>query len=79
MKGLEKAVWWTEYVLRHGTQHLRSPSADIPLYQYYFLDVIAVLAICAYVMYKLTKYLFLSLVNVVRKLFNCFIVKKKKE
>ncbi|KAK9881632.1 hypothetical protein WA026_017156 [Henosepilachna vigintioctopunctata] len=42
MRPLEKAVWWIEYVLRHKTtEHLRSPSADIPLYQYFFLDILA--------------------------------------
>ncbi|XP_045475114.1 UDP-glycosyltransferase UGT4-like isoform X3 [Harmonia axyridis] len=79
MKGLEKAVWWTEYVLRHGTQHLRSPSADIPLYQYYFLDVIAVVSVCAYVFYKLMKSLILTLVLILRKLYNFFIVKRKRD
>ncbi|KAF5302519.1 hypothetical protein FQR65_LT00891 [Abscondita terminalis] len=45
MTGLEKAIWWTEYVIRHnGTKHLRSPVLDIPFYQYYFLDVIAIFA-----------------------------------
>ncbi|KAF5287797.1 hypothetical protein FQA39_LY15733 [Lamprigera yunnana] len=40
---LEKAVWWTEYVIRHkGAKHLRSPLLDIPTYQYYLLDVMAV-------------------------------------
>ncbi|KAJ3641639.1 hypothetical protein Zmor_028135 [Zophobas morio] len=29
MTGLEKVVWWTEYVVRHkGTKHLRSPTVD---------------------------------------------------
>lgn len=37
---LEKAVWWIEYVLRHnGAKHLRYGSLDMPLYQYYMLDV----------------------------------------
>ncbi|XP_018561528.1 UDP-glucuronosyltransferase 2B7-like isoform X2 [Anoplophora glabripennis] len=41
MSGLEKAVWWTEYVIRNkGAKHLRNPAADIPLYQYFLLDVI---------------------------------------
>ncbi|KAF2901096.1 hypothetical protein ILUMI_05091, partial [Ignelater luminosus] len=35
MTGLEKAVWWSEYVIRHkGAKHLRSPLLDIPTYQY---------------------------------------------
>ncbi|KAF2893561.1 hypothetical protein ILUMI_12615, partial [Ignelater luminosus] len=41
MTGLEKAVWWAEYVIRHkGAKHLRSPVLEIPSYQYYLLDVI---------------------------------------
>ncbi|GJQ75388.1 hypothetical protein Trydic_g23564 [Trypoxylus dichotomus] len=41
MTGLEKAVWWTEYVIRHkGAKHLRSPAIDMPLYEYFLLDVL---------------------------------------
>nr|CAD7426444.1 unnamed protein product [Timema monikensis] len=37
---LERAVYWTEYVLRHGgAPHLRSVAVDMPLYQYLLLDV----------------------------------------
>lgn len=44
MTGLEKAVWWTEYVIRNkGAKHLRNPAVDIPLYQYFLLDVIGFL------------------------------------
>ncbi|CAH1968854.1 unnamed protein product [Acanthoscelides obtectus] len=40
--GVEKAVWWTEYCLRNkGAKHLKSPAADIPLYQLLLLDVLA--------------------------------------
>ncbi|KAF2886869.1 hypothetical protein ILUMI_19304, partial [Ignelater luminosus] len=60
MTGLERAVWWTEYVIRHkGAKHLRSPALDIPAYQYYLLDVIgfilAVILIVVYVLIKLVK------------------------
>lgn len=44
MKGVEKAVWWAEYVIRHkGTTHLRSPTVDIEWYKFLLLDVFAVL------------------------------------
>jgi glucuronosyltransferase len=43
---LEQAVYWTEYVIRHkGAPHLRSAVLDLAWYQYFLLDVIAVLAI----------------------------------
>jgi glucuronosyltransferase len=42
---LKRAVFWTEYVLQHGGGSLRSVSADLPWYQYFLLDVIAVLFI----------------------------------
>nr|WHM27959.1 UDP-glycosyltransferase family 466 member D1 [Frankliniella occidentalis] len=44
----DEAVWWVEYVVRHrGAPHLRPRCADMPLYQYLLLDVVAFLAACA--------------------------------
>ncbi|XP_069686452.1 UDP-glycosyltransferase UGT5-like [Periplaneta americana] len=43
---IDKAVWWTEYVLRHnGAKHLRSAAVDLTWYQYFLLDVLAFLFI----------------------------------
>nr|CAD7439934.1 unnamed protein product [Timema bartmani] len=45
---LERAVWWTEYVLRHkGAPHLRTAAVDMPWYQFLLLDVIAFLLLTA--------------------------------
>lgn len=42
---LDRAVFWTEYVIRHnGAPHLRSAAADLYWYQYLLLDVLLVLA-----------------------------------
>lgn len=39
----EKAVWWTEYVVRHkGANHLKYPGKLVPFYQKYFLDFISI-------------------------------------
>ncbi|KAJ8910848.1 hypothetical protein NQ315_015583 [Exocentrus adspersus] len=62
MTGLEKAVWWTEYVLRHGhTDHLKNQSVDMPWYQFLLLDVIGfillTLLIIIYVFIKILKLL----------------------
>ncbi|KAJ4429683.1 hypothetical protein ANN_21884 [Periplaneta americana] len=39
---IDKAVWWTEYVLRHnGAKHLRSAAIDLTWYQYFLLDILA--------------------------------------
>ncbi|XP_031341942.1 UDP-glucuronosyltransferase 2B1-like isoform X2 [Photinus pyralis] len=44
MTGMERAVWWTEYVIRHkGAEHLNSPIKDFPWYKYLLLDVLVVL------------------------------------
>ncbi|KAK4873133.1 hypothetical protein RN001_015162 [Aquatica leii] len=57
MTGLERALWWTEYVLRHrGAKHLRSPYLDVPLYQYLLLDVLGVcLLVIVVVVYVIVK------------------------
>nr|CAD7449942.1 unnamed protein product [Timema bartmani] len=39
---MERAIWWTDYVLRHkGATHLRTAAVDMPCYQFLLLDVIA--------------------------------------
>jgi glucuronosyltransferase len=39
-------VFWTEYVIRHkGAPHMRSAVLDLTWYQYFLLDVIAVLTL----------------------------------
>nr|CAH7757437.1 unnamed protein product [Callosobruchus chinensis] len=42
MPGIEKAVWWTEYVIRNkGAKYLRNHSQDVPWYQFLLLDIFA--------------------------------------
>ena len=42
----EKAVYWMEYVIRHnGTRHMRMASNDLPFYQNYLLDVMALMLV----------------------------------
>ncbi|XP_063705261.1 UDP-glycosyltransferase UGT5-like [Culicoides brevitarsis] len=60
MKPTEKAVFWTEYVIRHkGAKHLEYPGVHVPTYQLYYLDVIAaylvILIILTIVLYFFTK------------------------
>ncbi|KAG6465173.1 hypothetical protein O3G_MSEX014977 [Manduca sexta] len=41
---LDRAVWWTEYVLRHkGAQHLKSPAANMTYAEYFMLDFVLTL------------------------------------
>ncbi|KAJ8952309.1 hypothetical protein NQ318_017202 [Aromia moschata] len=48
MTGLETSVWWTEYVIRNkGAKQLKNLAADLPLYQYYLLDVVGFLIFTA--------------------------------
>lgn len=57
MSPQETVLYWTEYVLRHnGTNHLKTTAADMPFYQYFLLDVICFIVICAIVMLLLLRY-----------------------
>lgn len=43
---LDRAVYWTEYVIRHqGASHLRSAAPRLSLLQYYLVDVASVLVV----------------------------------
>ena len=67
-KPLDRAVWWTEYVLRHnGAHHLRSSVMDLTWYQYLLLDVIGflslVILVVPYLTYIITQRIFCCLRN----------------
>uniref|UniRef100_H0XMC3 UDP-glucuronosyltransferase n=1 Tax=Otolemur garnettii TaxID=30611 RepID=H0XMC3_OTOGA len=57
MKPLDRAVFWIEFVMRHGgAKHLRVAAHDLSWAQYHSLDVIGFLLACrAAVMFVLTK------------------------
>ncbi|EFA06497.2 UDP-glycosyltransferase UGT4 [Tribolium castaneum] len=60
LTSLNRAVWWIEFVLRHrGAQHLRSPLADVPFYQYYLFDVVFFLVFIVF----LTSFVLLKLMR----------------
>nr|XP_023022084.1 UDP-glucuronosyltransferase 2C1-like [Leptinotarsa decemlineata]XP_023022085.1 UDP-glucuronosyltransferase 2C1-like [Leptinotarsa decemlineata] len=61
---LQRAVYWTEYVLRHrGAKHLQSPSRNLGVIQYYLLDVAALLFASLVLLYYVVKYALKSLVH----------------
>lgn len=44
---MDTAVFWIEHVAKYGGKHLRPASADLPLYKYLLLDVLAFLSVIA--------------------------------
>jgi hypothetical protein len=47
---LDTAIYWVEYVIRHGgAPHLRVAGLDLPWYQYFLLDVIVVVSVATLV------------------------------
>ncbi|KAJ8910881.1 hypothetical protein NQ315_000512 [Exocentrus adspersus] len=80
MSGLETAVWWTEHVIRNqGAKHLRNPSADLPLYEYYLLDAIAFLVVVAIITLFIFGTVLKYLIRVVRLFSELEVFKKKLE
>lgn len=57
MHALNRTVYWLEYILRHhGAPYLRPAVYDLSLYEYFCLDILALLLLClagvAFVLYK---------------------------
>ena len=42
-KPIDRVVYWTEHVIRHGGNHLRSHALDMPWYEFIMLDILAFL------------------------------------
>lgn len=62
---LERAVFWTEYLLKHGADHLRTPSANMPWYIYYEMDA----ALTVLIIFIVIMFFFVKFVNIFFKLF----------
>jgi len=46
----KSVVYWTEYVIRHkGAQHLKSQALNLTWYQYFLLDVIALIILFMFI------------------------------
>ncbi|CAH1993754.1 unnamed protein product [Acanthoscelides obtectus] len=60
MTNMKKAVFWTEYVIRHkGAPHLKTPT--LPWWKYFLLDVIAAtLLICLVIVFIIFKCIMIS-------------------
>ena len=65
MSPIETAIFWIEYISRHGKDALRSPLVDMPWWQATLLDVygftIIVIVIILYTIHRLFKLLIVTL------------------
>lgn len=80
--GLEKAIWWIEYVIRHkGAKHLRSTAVDLPWWKYLMLDIFAFISAIFLAIVLILYYSFKFIVQLGSKLFrkNDNSTKKKSE
>ncbi|XP_030763810.1 UDP-glucuronosyltransferase 2B33-like [Sitophilus oryzae] len=80
--GLEKAIWWIEYVIRHkGAKHLRSTAVDLPWWKYLMLDIFAFISAIFLAIVLVLYYSFKFIVQLGSKLFrkNDNSTKKKSE
>jgi glucuronosyltransferase len=62
MSSRERAVWWTEYIIRHkGAKHLEYEGRNVPFYQRYWLDFMGIVLMIfftfMYVTYKFYKFI----------------------
>jgi len=75
----KSVIYWTEYVIRHkGANHLKSQGHNLMWYQYFLLDVLAVMLIVIFIVlfivYKFTKFIFNYLFK-----YTCLSMKTKSE
>ncbi|KAH9634399.1 hypothetical protein HF086_000225 [Spodoptera exigua] len=67
---LERAIWWTEYVLRHGgARHLRGPAANMSWAEYLELELVFTLLFSLLVVITIStvclRYIFIKLFGII--------------
>jgi len=58
----QSVVYWTKYIIRHkGAPHLKSYGLNLTWYQYFLLDMIALIlsfiSLVVFIIYKLVKFM----------------------
>ncbi|XP_048006723.1 UDP-glycosyltransferase UGT5-like [Leguminivora glycinivorella] len=70
MTALERAVWWTEHVLRHGgARHLRAPAANMGWVEYLELPLVATLLVILITTLLIPLGIWNLLIKLIKKLF----------
>ncbi|XP_012219186.1 UDP-glycosyltransferase UGT5-like isoform X2 [Linepithema humile] len=70
LNALDTAIYWSEYVIKYGSDALRSPAMDLYWWQLYLLDVIVFLLLCAIIVVIVIRFfvrLLLQMINDKRK------------
>ena len=61
---MDKAIYWIEYVLEFGADHLRSPALDFRWYKYFCVDTLStlfiIMAVLIYIFIRIVRLIFLS-------------------
>jgi len=55
--GADLAVYWIEYVMRHGVQHLQLGAKEMPFYQRHLLDIVAFLIVLIIIVLLFIRYM----------------------
>lgn len=70
MSPTKKAVWWTEYLIRNkGAEHLEYHGVKVPIYQFYYLDVIAAYFVILLFIFYVIKFIVRLCVKLINKIF----------
>ncbi|KAJ0176088.1 hypothetical protein K1T71_008262 [Dendrolimus kikuchii] len=73
---MDTAIYWTEYAARYRNITFRVRAADVPFYQYLYLDVISTFSVFIIVIFLVSKVLFSQLLNKIKEQSNSVTEKK---
>ena len=68
----EKGALWIEHVMKHGGDHLRPRSQDMPSYELLMLDILAFVIGCSVL-------IMVVIIFIIKSLFKCFKKDEKKK
>lgn len=65
---LKTAVFWTEYVIRHGgARHFQSPGVYLPIFKRHLIDIIIVLTIIDIILFLIFYYIFKHIIHLAKR------------
>lgn len=68
IKPVDKAVWWTEHVIKYGADHLRTPAANMSWTDYYEVKLIIIVLSILTIILAILGFIVKKIINLAFKL-----------
>lgn len=72
IKPVDRAVWWTEHVIKYGADHLQSPARGLTFVEYYEVKLVFIIMSILFLILALLAFIIKKVLNYILQLYRTY-------